>query len=227
MFSPLHDLARTATLMVVISAEGDQLRVNVTPTQLSDKTKAHYLRPLSLLGTPEELDAEFATALAEWQAPKRSLVEQARDAAGSEDAPKPASEKAGKPKSTPAPAAKAGKAGRAAKTAPAVGAPAAGDAAASGAHASGDAAASGADAVDACAAAAGGEGAADAAAAGDAVAGGEAAGGEPATGGTAVGAKGWPFPAPAAGGAQAAGTPQPADDAVVSETADVFTLDLF
>lgn len=95
MFKDLHELAQSATLMMIIGADGDQLRVSVTPTQVGDKTKAHVLRPLSLVGTPEELDADFATALAVWQAPKMSLIEQAK-AAASDDAA-PASAAPGKP----------------------------------------------------------------------------------------------------------------------------------
>lgn len=81
MFTALHDLAQSATLMIVVAAEDDQLRVSITPTTTGDKTKPHALRPLSLLATPAELDADFAAALAIWQAPKRSLIEQAHAAA--------------------------------------------------------------------------------------------------------------------------------------------------
>lgn len=82
MFTALHGLAQSATLMIVVAAEGDQLRVSITPTATGDKTKPHALRPLSLLATPAELDADFAAALSIWQAPKRSLIEQAQAAAG-------------------------------------------------------------------------------------------------------------------------------------------------
>ncbi|MBC7860317.1 MAG: PRTRC system protein E [Burkholderiaceae bacterium] len=82
MFTALHGLAQSATLMIVVAADGDQLRVSITPTATGDKTKPHALRPLSLLATPAELDADFAAALAIWQAPKRSLIEQAQAAAG-------------------------------------------------------------------------------------------------------------------------------------------------
>jgi PRTRC genetic system protein E len=96
MFTSLHALAKQATLMITIAPEGaDQLRVNVTPMPLDSKAKAGMPQPLSLVATPAEFDADFITALGTWQAPKRTLVQQAQDAAGgaaaapaSADAPK-------------------------------------------------------------------------------------------------------------------------------------------
>ena len=81
MFSILHALAKQATLMITIAAEGDdELRVNVTPVPADTKTKAKLPQPLSLRATPAEFDADFIAALATWQAPKRSLLQQAQDA---------------------------------------------------------------------------------------------------------------------------------------------------
>ena len=83
MFTSLHALAKQATLMITIAAEGDdQLRVNVAPVPADTKTKAKLPQPLSLLATPAEFDADFIAALATWQAPKRSLLQQAQDAVG-------------------------------------------------------------------------------------------------------------------------------------------------
>lgn len=83
MFTSLHALAKQATLMITIAPEGaDQLRVNVTPMPLDSKAKAGIPQPLSLVATPAEFDADFITALGTWQAPKRTLVQQAQDAAG-------------------------------------------------------------------------------------------------------------------------------------------------
>lgn len=84
MFSALHALAQKSTLMITISAEAEQLRVNVTPTP-NDKDGKQALRALSLLATAEELDADFAAAIAMWQAPKQSVLEQARAAADQPD----------------------------------------------------------------------------------------------------------------------------------------------
>ena len=76
MFTTLHALSQSATLMIVIAAEGDDLRVSITPTQAGDKTKAHKLQPLSLVASPAELDDGFAAAIASWQAPKLTLQQQ-------------------------------------------------------------------------------------------------------------------------------------------------------
>jgi len=83
MFTTLHELAKKATLMITVAAEGDgQLRVNVTPMPFDTKAKSNLPQPLSLLATPTEFDADFIAALSTWQAPKRSLVQQAQDAVG-------------------------------------------------------------------------------------------------------------------------------------------------
>jgi PRTRC genetic system protein E len=112
MFTSLHALAKQATLMITIAPEGaDQLRVNVTPMPLDSKAKAGMPQPLSLVATPAEFDADFITALGTWQAPKRTLVQQAQDAAGGAAAT-PASAEAPK---LPAPKEKP-KAGRKAKS---------------------------------------------------------------------------------------------------------------
>lgn len=106
MFKQLHALAKKATLMIVVTAEDDQqLRVNVTPTQVDLASKTGALRPLSLVGTPDELDEGFEEALTVWQAPRRSLVEQAAAAAGAPDEkPKAAPKTAPKAKPAAAPA---------------------------------------------------------------------------------------------------------------------------
>lgn len=86
MFNALKALAQNATLMLIVAGEDDeQLRVSVTPTYQGDKPKAHALKPLVLIGTPAELDADFAAAVGIWQAPKRSLIEQAQAAANTND----------------------------------------------------------------------------------------------------------------------------------------------
>lgn len=76
MFTALHALTQSATLMIVVAAEGDDLRVSITPTQAGDKTKPHKLQPLSLIASPAELDDGFAAAIQSWQAPKLSLQQQ-------------------------------------------------------------------------------------------------------------------------------------------------------
>ncbi|MBW3496957.1 PRTRC system protein E [Janthinobacterium sp. NKUCC08_JDC] len=95
MFTTLHALTQSATLMIVVTAEGDDLRVSITPTQAGDKTKAHKLQPLSLVASPAELDDGFAAAIQSWQAPKLSLQQQveAANAAGADPVAPPASSK--------------------------------------------------------------------------------------------------------------------------------------
>ena len=88
MFTILNALAQQATLMITIAAEGDgQLRVNLTPMPADTKAKSKLPAPLSLLGTPAEFDADFIAALSTWQAPKRTLLQQAQDATGGAVAP--------------------------------------------------------------------------------------------------------------------------------------------
>jgi PRTRC genetic system protein E len=118
MFTTLHELAKKATLMITIATEGDgQLRVNVTPMPFDTKAKANLPQPLSLLATPTEFDADFIAALSTWQAPKRSLLQQAQDAAGGAPAaaptqPAPKSEAKGDGKNEkPARKARGGKGG--------------------------------------------------------------------------------------------------------------------
>ncbi len=91
MFTSLHELAKKATLMITIAAEGDdQLRVNVTPVPADTKAKANLPQPLSLVASPAEFDVDFGAALITWHAPKRSLIEQAQAATGGAPAAAPA-----------------------------------------------------------------------------------------------------------------------------------------
>ncbi len=133
MFQQLHALAKDATLLITARAEGDQLRITVTPTKEdSKKTSAGGLRPLSIIATPDELDTDFAQALTIWQgtpAAKRSVLEQAQDASEPDDE-KAADKKADKkgaapvPKKSDKPAAKDKPKGKATTTAnPAAGWP--------------------------------------------------------------------------------------------------------
>ncbi|MDX8121598.1 PRTRC system protein E [Janthinobacterium sp. GMG2] len=96
MFTALHALTQSATLMIVVTAEGDDMRVSITPIQAGDKTKAHKLQPLSLVASPAELDDGFAAAIQSWQAPKLSLLQQveAANAVGADPVASTASGKA-------------------------------------------------------------------------------------------------------------------------------------
>jgi PRTRC genetic system protein E len=51
LFTALHPLAQKATLTLLITVEGDQLRVNVTPRANDDKKGEKTLFRLCVLGT--------------------------------------------------------------------------------------------------------------------------------------------------------------------------------
>ncbi|QMI45615.1 PRTRC system protein E [Burkholderia sp. MBR-1] len=77
LFTSLHELARTTSINILITAEGDEnLRVNVTPLPNGKGEKQRW--PLSLLATPAELDAEFAAAVEAYAPGATSLLDQAR-----------------------------------------------------------------------------------------------------------------------------------------------------
>ncbi|MCF1370301.1 PRTRC system protein E [Burkholderia cenocepacia] len=77
LFTSLHELARTTSINILITAEGDEnLRVNVTP--LPNAKGKKELWPLSLVATPQELDAEFAAAVEAYEPGALSLLDQAR-----------------------------------------------------------------------------------------------------------------------------------------------------
>ncbi|MEM4988809.1 PRTRC system protein E [Collimonas sp. H4R21] len=112
MFSALQALTQKATLLIVVAAEGELLRVSITPT-ITGKDADQPLHPISLVATPAELDAGFVEALNAWQVPRRSLIEQVEAAAAASDenndrAKKPAATKTTKPL-TPKQAAKVAK----------------------------------------------------------------------------------------------------------------------
>lgn len=82
MFTHLYPIAQGATLHLLITAEGEKLRVFVQPKPTGKD--APVPGPLALLATPAELDAEvggFAEAITTWRAPSTPLIEQAKAAA--------------------------------------------------------------------------------------------------------------------------------------------------
>ncbi|WP_186234210.1 PRTRC system protein E [Burkholderia gladioli] len=97
LFTALHDIARAANISVLISAEGDdRIRVHVTPVQSAKAEKK--LWPLSLVGTPAELDEQFAAAVAAYQPGALSVLDQALACAAANSTGKAA------PAALPAPA---------------------------------------------------------------------------------------------------------------------------
>lgn len=98
LFQSLHELALVAPLNILISDEGGgQLRVNVTPQPTKKEQK---LWPLSVAGTPAELDEQFAEAVAVYQPGALSILDQALACASANSA-------SGKPTALPAPKADA------------------------------------------------------------------------------------------------------------------------
>ena len=79
LFKSLFPLARDNSLTVLIVAEGEYLRVNVTPKSKGDQGEK-TLYPLSLLATPEELDRDFAEAVEIYSPGSQSVLEQAHAA---------------------------------------------------------------------------------------------------------------------------------------------------
>lgn len=92
LFASLFPLAQKTTLTLLITVEGDELRVNVTPRPKDDAKGEKTLYPLSLLGTPDELDRDFAEAVSIYEPSTLSVLEQARAASTAN----------GNPPSTPA-----------------------------------------------------------------------------------------------------------------------------
>jgi len=109
LFASLYPLAQKTTLTLLITAEGDQLRVNVTPRAKDDVKGERTLYPLSILATPDDLDRDFAEAVAIYEPSTQSVLDQARAASAAN----------GVTKSTPAlpaPATTRGKPSRKART---------------------------------------------------------------------------------------------------------------
>ncbi|RQY60816.1 PRTRC system protein E [Burkholderia stagnalis] len=85
LFTSLHALAQSTSINILITAEGaDNLRVNVTPMPNGKGEKQRW--PLSLLATPEELDAEFAAAVEVYAPGATPLLDQARACAAANQA---------------------------------------------------------------------------------------------------------------------------------------------
>jgi PRTRC genetic system protein E len=88
-FESIYPLAQKTTLTLLITAEGDQLRVNVTPRANDDAKGEKPLYPLSILATPAELDRDFAEAVAIYEPSTLSVLDQARAASAANSGDKP------------------------------------------------------------------------------------------------------------------------------------------
>ena len=76
MWNPIYELAKTTALLLTISADqnANQLVVTVTPRP-SGKGDPALTQPLTLRGTPEELDTGFVDALTRYGTSYASLKE--------------------------------------------------------------------------------------------------------------------------------------------------------
>ena len=116
MFTELMPLLADRTVLVTVARESDAtIRVNVCPKRASDSENAALSTPLSFVGTPEELDRDFAKQLASYVDVHRQLgstlaqakaTMEAAAKAAQEEAKRKADEKrkAKSPTSTPVPA---------------------------------------------------------------------------------------------------------------------------
>jgi PRTRC genetic system protein E len=97
MFTELKTLLKQTGLTLVLEEKGEQIQVVVTP-KVKAGSNVGLAQPLVLLGTAEELDLEFAAALAQFSGARLSLADQvAASTAAIEAAKKAAADKAKKP----------------------------------------------------------------------------------------------------------------------------------
>lgn len=98
LFKSLQDLSRSTQIVCIISSDTDSLmKVTVMPKPAKDGENPALSTPLQLVGTPEELDAQFAEVLTSYTATRTSLAESlAASQTVMEAAKKDATEKAAK-----------------------------------------------------------------------------------------------------------------------------------
>lgn len=113
-FKSLYDVAKHTALSMIITPQGERLRVIIMPKPGKDAKEASALsKPIEATGTPEELDAELPKALAAYSEKVNDLRATISVPIDALDAAKA---KAGKPRAAkPAKAAKKPKAPKAAK----------------------------------------------------------------------------------------------------------------
>lgn len=79
LFKALHTLAgKCPAIIVTVAREGERLRVNVMPkakeSKEVDEDEAALFTPVSVVGTPEELETGFADALATYGEARADLA---------------------------------------------------------------------------------------------------------------------------------------------------------
>jgi PRTRC genetic system protein E len=79
MFKELYELATSAALTMVISADEKtgRMTINVVPKPKKDVDEPALTKALSLTATPDEFDAEFVGVLKGYREVRQSLAEQA------------------------------------------------------------------------------------------------------------------------------------------------------
>jgi len=79
MFKELYELATSAALTMVISADEKtgRMTINVVPKPKKDVDEPALTKALSLTATPDEFDAEFVGVLKDYREVRQSLAAQA------------------------------------------------------------------------------------------------------------------------------------------------------
>ena len=87
MFSELMPLLAERTVLITVARESDTtLRATVVPKRNSESENAALSTPLSFVGTPEELDRDFANELASYVDAHRQLGSTLAQAKGTMEA---------------------------------------------------------------------------------------------------------------------------------------------
>jgi PRTRC genetic system protein E len=95
MFKEIYQIATTATLALLISADEKtgKLTINLVPKPKKDVGEAALTKDLTLTATPEEFDNDFVSALKGYREAREGLTEQAEATKEVLDAAKSASAK--------------------------------------------------------------------------------------------------------------------------------------
>jgi len=114
VFTELMPLLADRTVLITVARESDTtIRLNVCPKRTTESENAALSTPLSFVGTPEELDRDFAKELAAYVETHRQLTStlveakatmEAAAKAAQEEAKRKAEEKRKVKSSTPTPA---------------------------------------------------------------------------------------------------------------------------
>ena len=114
MFTELMSLLAERTVLITVARESDTtIRLNVCPKRTSESENTALSTPLSFVGTPEELDRDFAKELAAYTDTHRQLgstlalakaTMEAAAKAAQEEAKRKADEKRKTKSSSPTPA---------------------------------------------------------------------------------------------------------------------------